>query len=111
MVEEVSKADIDKALEAVEVAKNTGKVKKGTNEVTKIIERGQAKFVIIAQDVNPQEITMHLEPLCKEKEVPYITVPSKDDLGEAVGLQSATSTVAIVNEGDSKDLIKQLTNK
>lgn len=111
MAEEVSKVNTDKALEAVEIAKNTGKIKKGTNEVTKIVERGQAKFVVIAQDVNPPEITLHLPLLCKDKEVPYITVPSKDDLGAAVGLKSATSTVAIVNEGDSKDLIKQLTNK
>ncbi|NON61952.1 ribosomal L7Ae/L30e/S12e/Gadd45 family protein, partial [Acidianus sp. RZ1] len=41
----------DKALEILKKAKETGKVKKGTNETTKVIERGQAKLVLIAEDV------------------------------------------------------------
>lgn len=99
---------IDKAYEAVEVARNTGKIKKGTNEATKTIERGIAKLVVIAKDVNPQEVVMHLPVLCEEKEVPFVIVPSKEDLGAAAGLQVGTSAVAIVQEGDSKDLIKEI---
>ena len=33
----------NKALEALEMARDTGKIKKGTNEATKAIERGIAK--------------------------------------------------------------------
>ena len=33
------------AYQIVEKAKRTGKIEKGTNEVTKAIERGTAKFV------------------------------------------------------------------
>ena len=33
----------DAALEIIEVARKTGKIRKGTNEVTKLIERGDAK--------------------------------------------------------------------
>jgi len=99
----------NKAYEAVEIAKNTGKIKKGINEVTKAIERGLAKLVVIAEDVNPKEIIMHLPPLCEEKKIPYVYVPSKAELGAAAGLRVAASAVAIVKEGDSKDLIKELT--
>ena len=98
----------DKALEAIELAKKTGKIKKGTNEVTKVVERNTAKLVVTAKDVNPPEITMHLPALCEEKKIPFVEVEKKEDLGAAAGLSVGTSAVAIVQEGESKDLIKQL---
>ena len=106
-----TKDQIEKAYEAIELAKKTGKIKKGVNEVTKILERGQAKLVVIAKDVNPQEILMHIPPLCEEKGSPIVIVPSREELGAAAGLQVATSAVVIVNEGDAKDTIKSLTKK
>ena len=86
--EEVPKEVADKAYEAIEIARKSGKIKKGSNEVTKVVERGTAKLVVIAKDVNP--------------------VPSREDLGAASGLNVSTSAVAIVKEGDSADLIKEL---
>lgn len=101
----------NKAYEAIEIAKKTGKIKKGGNEATKIIERGLAKLVVVASDVSPKEVIMHIQPLCKEKEVPYVEVPSKEELGAAAGLQVSTSAVVIVKEGESKDLIKELSKQ
>ena len=60
MVYEAPKELVDKVYEAIEVAKATGKIRKGTNEATKVIEKGIAKLVAIAKDVNPPEITMHI---------------------------------------------------
>lgn len=100
--------DTNKALEAIELAKKTGKIKKGTNEVTKVAEKGQAKLVVVAKDVNPPEIIMHLPALCEEKSIPYVEVEKKEDLGVAAGLGVSTSAVAIVIEGEAKDLIKQI---
>jgi ribosomal protein L7Ae-like RNA K-turn-binding protein len=57
----------DNVLEAIEVAKATGKIKKGSNEVTKAIEKGEAKLVAYAKDTEPKEIIMHIPLLCKEK--------------------------------------------
>lgn len=72
-----------KAYEAVKKARESGgKIKKGTNETTKAVERGQAKLVVIAVDVDPPEVVLHLPYLCDEKKVPYIYVPSKKRLGE-----------------------------
>jgi len=95
----------DKVFEAIEVARNTGKVKKGVNEVTKAIEKGVAKLVVYAKDVNPPEIVMHLEPLCAEKEVKCVGVAKKDELGTAAGLPVGTSAVAITDAGEAKKLI------
>jgi len=97
----------EKAYEAVEIAKKSGKLKKGTNEVTKAIEKGQAKLVVVAQDVSPKEITMHIPMLCKEKKIPCVEVPSREELGAAAGLSLPTVAVAITDAGDAKDLLKE----
>ena len=108
MVFEAPKELIDKVYEAIEVAKATGKIRKGTNEATKLIEKGQAKFVAIAKDVNPPEITMHIPLLAEEKGVPCMQVPSKEELGAAAGIDVPTGSVVIVQEGEAKQVIKEL---
>jgi len=101
---------IEKALEAIEIARSTGKIKKGTNEVTKAVEKGLAKLVVVAKDVSPPEIVMHLPLLCQEKGVPYVEVPTKEELGVAAGITVSTVSVAVVQEGDAKNLIKEINN-
>ncbi len=105
---QLSKELTDKALEAVEVAKATGKIRKGTNEVTKALEKGEAKLVVVAKDVNPPEIVMHLPLLAKEKSILCAEAPSREELGAAAGIDVPTTAVAIVQEGEAKKLIKQL---
>lgn len=108
---EVSKEIQDKALEVVEIAKTTGKIKKGVNEATKAVERGVAKLVLVAKDVNPAEITMHLAPLCDEKNIPLVEVSSKEELGTAAGLALPTAAVAVVDEGEGKKILKEIALK
>lgn len=100
--------DAEKVFEAVEVAKATGKLKKGTNEATKAIERGTAKLVAVAEDASPAEVVMHIPVLCKEKGIPCAKVPTKEELGAAAGIQVGTAAVAIVQEGDSKKIIAEI---
>ncbi|MBI5803389.1 50S ribosomal protein L7ae [Candidatus Pacearchaeota archaeon] len=92
----------------IERAKKTGKIEKGTNEVTKAIERGTAKFVAYASDVEPKEIVQHIPILCKEKKIPCHAVDSKQKLGIAVGLPVATSSIAIIDAGDTESEIKSM---
>ena len=94
--------------EIVEKAAKTGKVKKGTNEVTKAIEKDVAKLVVIAKDVSPPEITQHIPILCKEKKIPLLEVDEKSRLGQAVGIQAGTASVAVIEEGDAKADIDKL---
>ncbi len=97
-----------KIYELVEIARDTGKVKRGTNETTKAIERNLAKLVIAAKDVDPKEIIMHLKPLCEEKGIPYVEVSSKAELGRRAGIQVAAASVAILDFGDGEELAKQI---
>jgi large subunit ribosomal protein L7Ae len=98
---------MEKAYEAIELARKTGKIRKGCNEATKALERGKAKLVVIAKDVTPPEITMHLPLLAKEKGVPCVEVPSKDELGAAAGIPVGTAAVVIIEEGEAKEIIKE----
>jgi len=99
----------DKVYEAVEQARDSGQVRKGTNEVTKQTERKQAKLVVMATDVTPEEILAHMPLLCEDKDVPYAYVPSQADLGRAAGLNNVgTASVAITQPGDGEDLLKEI---
>lgn len=89
-------------LEIVETARETGKIRRGVNEVTKSIERGEAKLVIAAEDVDPPEVIMHLPVLCDEKKIHFVKVPQKLELGRASGIDVGTSAVAVVDAGEAK---------
>jgi len=99
------------SLEVVKIARETGKIRKGVNEVIKSIERGQARFVVIAMDVDPPEIVAFLPTLCDERKIPYIFVSSKKALGEAAGLQVSASSVSIIDPGDAKDFMEEIAKK
>ena len=92
----------------IEKARKTGKVEKGTNEVTKAIERGTAKLVVYASDVEPKEIIHHLPHLCREKKIICKEVDSKQKLGIAVGIPVSASSVAVIDAGDAEKEIASL---
>jgi large subunit ribosomal protein L7Ae len=98
----------DKALQLVQVASETGKVRVGTNEVTKSSERAEAKLVVMAEDVDPVEILVHIPMLCEEKRIPYIYVGKKQRLGQSAGLSKSAASVAIVEPGDAKGLLDEI---
>src|SRR5205809_1063497 len=108
---EMPKDLVDKTYQSIELAKESGKVRKGTNEVTKLVERGEAQFVVMAEDVQPEEILAHMPLLCEEKGVPYAYVPSKQELGVAVGLGKATASIAILDPGKAKPVLDDLSGK
>jgi large subunit ribosomal protein L7Ae len=105
---EIPKELADQILKLVEDARAGGKIRKGTNEATKSVERAEAKFVVIAADVNPPEIIQHIPMLCEEKKIPCAFVPAKADLGAAAGLPVGTSAIAIVSAGESAKKMSQI---
>jgi large subunit ribosomal protein L7Ae len=102
---------VQDALVTLEKARTSGKIKKGTNEVTKAIERGLAKLVYIGGDVQPQEIIRHLPILAKEKNIPYIIVPESAALGTAAGIEVASASTAIVDGGEAAGALPGLIDK
>ena len=104
---EVSEA----AYEVLRQASRSGKVRKGTNETTKAVERGLAKLVVIAEDVQPPEVVAHLPLLCEEKKIPYVFVPNKDQIGPAIGINVSTAAAAVVDAGESQQILDQVTQE
>ncbi len=105
---EVPEELAEKAYEAIEIARDTGRIRKGTNETTKAVEREEAVLVLIAEDVDPEEVVAHLPELCDEKGIPYVYVPSKDELGAAAGIDVAAASACIIDPGDAKDLVDEI---
>lgn len=108
---ETPKEVADKALQAVEMARDTGKIRKGTNEVTKAIDNGTALLVILSEDIDPEEIVMHIPMLCEEKNIPIVYVPTKNDLGNAAGIQRSCASIAIVDAGNAEGTVKEIISK
>lgn len=101
----------EKALQAIEMAKDTGRLRKGTNEATKAIEKGGAELIVIAEDVDPPEVVMHLPMICKEKKIPYVFVAEKKMLGKSAGLEVPCSAIAIEKAGSASSVIAEIVSK
>jgi len=95
-------------LEALRVAATSGKVKKGTNEATKAIERGSSKLIVIAEDVEPPEVVAHLPILCEELNAAFVFVPTKQELGNSLGIEITSAAAAILDAGDAQHIVDQI---
>lgn len=102
---------LNDAIKVFERSRDGGKLKIGTNEVTKAIERGTAKLVLIAADVNPPEIVAHLPGLCAEKNIPCIKGSSKTELGKAAGIEKSAASIALIEAGAAKDDLVKVVEK
>jgi len=100
-----------KALEAITVAADTGRIRKGANETTKAIEGGNAALVVIAEDVDPEEVVLHLPMICAEKNIPYCYVPTKKELGAAAGLGVQCAAITIEKPGNAAEIVKGIVEK
>lgn len=80
-------------------------LKFGLNHVTTLVEEGKAKLVVIAHDVDPIELVVHLPALCRKKGVPFAFIRGKANLGKLVHQKTATCVaLTAVNTEDFADL-------
>jgi large subunit ribosomal protein L7Ae len=105
---ETPKDIVNAVYEAVRLSKQSGKVRKGTNETTKAIERGSSRLVVIAEDVEPPEVVAHLPILCEERNTAYIFVPSKQQLGASLGIDVGSAAAAILDAGEAQHMVEQV---
>ena len=105
---EVPQEVADAVYEALQISSKTGSVRKGTNETTKAIERGIAKLVVIAEDVDPPEVVAHLPLICEERKISYVFVPSKAKIGSAIGIDVPSAAVCIIDSGEAMELMKEI---
>lgn len=75
-------------------------VRRGIKEVVKAVRKGQKGLCVLAGDISPIDVITHLPILCEENAVPYLYVPSKQDLGGAACTKRPTSCVLVTPKGD-----------
>ena len=83
-------------------------VRRGVKEVVKALRKGEKGFCIIAGDISPIDVISHLPIMCEDREVPYLYVPSKQDLGAAAATKRPTSCVLVSQKKDFEDLYDKL---
>ena len=105
---EVPKELADKAYQVVQIARESGKIRKGTNETTKAVERAVAKLVLIAEDVDPPQVVAHLPILCEERKISYLFVPSKLDLGKSAGIDVGCAAISVLEGGEGSKSLKEV---
>lgn len=79
---------------------NLLQVRKGANEVTKMVDRSKTLLVVMAADTQPIEIVGHLPVLCNDKGVPFVYVENSEALGRASGLERAITACCIIYRDD-----------
>merc|ERR1712126_5445 len=72
-------------------AKRPPVVRHGLNTVTTLVEKKKAQFVMIAHDVDPIELVMHLPALCRKMGVPYCIVKGKARIGRVVRMKTCAA--------------------
>jgi len=97
-----------KAKKEVVPEKRPNVVRMGINQVTTLVEKKKAQMVIIAGDVEPLEIVLHLPSLCRKMGVPYCIVKGgRARLGQVVRRKSvAAIAVTQVNPEDKVNLTR-----
>lgn len=109
-----NKKSTKKAHKLVKKAAGQKQIRRGVKEVIKGIRKGETGLAILAGDIYPMDVISHIPVLLEEKDIPYIFVPSKQDLGAAASTKRPTSVVLIrapEKDFDGKDIYDTLTKE
>nr|CAD7393179.1 unnamed protein product [Timema cristinae]CAD7425154.1 unnamed protein product [Timema monikensis] len=83
-------------------------LRNGLKDVQREIRKGATGIVVFAGDVTPIEIMCHLPAVCEEKDLPYCYIPSRKDLGTAMGVKRGSLMVLIREHGEYKELYDEV---
>ncbi|XP_064101869.1 H/ACA ribonucleoprotein complex subunit 2-like protein [Macrobrachium nipponense] len=81
----------------------------GLKNVQTRIRKGDKGIVIFAGDVSPVDLICHLPGVCEEKGLPYIYVPSRRDIGSAMGKKGGSLVVLILHHSEYDESYNKVT--
>eukprot|EP00069_Balaena_mysticetus_P014247 bmy_13650T0 len=70
-------------------------IRRGVKEVQKFINKGEKGIMVLAGDTLPIEVYCHLPVMCEDRNLPYVYIPSKTDLGAAAGSKRPTCVIMV----------------
>jgi len=77
-------------------------LRSGMNTVTTLVEKKKAQLVVIAHDVEPIELVLHLPALCRKMGIPYCIVKGKARIGKLVHLKTCSAVALTDVQADDK---------
>ncbi|CAG9856763.1 unnamed protein product [Phyllotreta striolata] len=80
----------------------------GLKDVQKRLRKGETGIVVFAGDIWPIDIMCHLPVVCEDRDIPYVYVPSRKDLGGALGVKRGCLTVLIRPHNEYKEYYDDL---
>ncbi|KAJ2843840.1 snoRNA-binding protein [Coemansia brasiliensis] len=88
-----------KTLKTVKKAVKHRHVKRGVKEVVKGLRKGDKGLVVLAGNISPIDVLSHIPVLCEDNHVPYVFVPSKEELGGSCSTKRPTCCLMVVPGG------------
>ncbi|KAI9506046.1 snoRNA-binding protein [Coemansia spiralis] len=88
-----------KALKTVKKATKHRHIKRGVKEVVKGLRKGDKGLVLLAGNISPVDVLSHIPVLCEDNQVPYVFLPSKEELGGSCATKRPTCCLMIVPGG------------
>ncbi|PPS16829.1 hypothetical protein GOBAR_AA03741 [Gossypium barbadense] len=79
-------------------------LKRGVKEVVKSIRRGHKGLCVIAGNISPIDVITHVPILYEEADIPYVYVPSKEDLATAGATKRPTCCVLVLTKPTKGEL-------
>jgi len=86
-------------------------IRLGLRETQKYIRRGEKGLVVLAGNVTPIDIYSHMPVVCEEANIPYVFVPSKEDLGSVIRANRTCCLLMIRSHPEYKELFDEIVEK
>lgn len=101
-----SKKLAKKLMKLLKKAQAKKAVARGIKDVPKNLRKGKISpgLVVIAGDIEPVDVAAHIPLVFEEKDLPYCYVPSKRDIGLALGTKRSVALAAVERRKDFADL-------
>ncbi|CAA6670653.1 unnamed protein product [Spirodela intermedia] len=96
-----------RTLKLVRRAAESKCLKRGVKEVVKSIRRGHKGLCVIAGNISPIDVITHVPILCEEADIPYVYVPSKEDLATAGATKRPTCCVLVMTKPAKGELAQE----
>mmetsp|Transcript_6748 Transcript_6748/g.14897 ORF Transcript_6748/g.14897 Transcript_6748/m.14897 type:complete len:152 (-) Transcript_6748:746-1201(-) len=85
-----------KVLKLAKKASKRKQIRRGVKEVVKALRKKAKGICILAGDISPIDVLTHIPVICEDHGIPYIYVPSKEELGASALSKRPTSCMLIL---------------
>lgn len=85
-----------KVLKLAKRAAKRKQLKRGVKEVVKAVRKNVKGICILAGDISPIDVLTHIPVVCEDNAIPYVYVPSKEELGAAALSKRPTSCMLVM---------------